>query len=236
LLPVKDNVPTRSFPIVTVGLIAANIAVWIWEFTGTPVDQDVLHYGYYPCTLEGPCVAPAALVHHLPWYESVFTSMFMHGSWLHIGGNMLFLWIFGNNVEDAFGRIRFLLWYFAAGLVAAAVQTFVTLAFADPAGASIPNIGASGAIAGVLGAYFVLLPTASVLTAFIIVFFVFLREIPAVWFLGIWIVFQLWEGGFSILQPQAGGGVAFFAHIGGFVFGLATARLVAKRKPLPPRW
>jgi membrane associated rhomboid family serine protease len=236
LIPVKDNVPTRSFPIVTVGLIAANIAVWIWEFTGTPVDQDVLHYGYYPCTLEGPCVAPAALVHHLPWYESVFTSMFMHGSWLHIGGNMLFLWIFGNNVEDAFGRIRFLLWYLAAGLAAAAVQTVVTLAFADPAGASIPNIGASGAIAGVLGAYFVLLPTASVLTAFIIVFFVFLREIPAVWFLGLWFLFQLWEGGFSILQPQAGGGVAFFAHIGGFVFGLATARLVAKRTPLPPRW
>jgi membrane associated rhomboid family serine protease len=236
LIPVKDNVPTRSFPIVTVGLIAANIVVWIWEFTGTPVEQDVLHYGYYPCSLDGPCVAPAALVHHLPWYESVFSSMFMHGSWLHIGGNMLFLWIFGNNVEDAFGRIRFLLWYLAAGLAAAAVQTIVTLAFTDPAGASIPNIGASGAIAGVLGAYFVLLPTASVLTAFIIVFFVFLREIPAVWFLGIWIVFQLWEGGFAILQPQASGGVAFFAHIGGFVFGLATARLVAKRKPLPPRW
>jgi rhomboid family protein len=236
LIPVKDNVPTRSFPIVTVGLIAANIIVWIWEFTGTPVDQDVLHYGYYPCSLDGPCVAPAALVHHLPWYESVFSSMFMHGSWLHIGGNMLFLWIFGNNVEDAFGRIRFLLWYLAAGLAAAAVQTVVTLAFTDPAGASIPNIGASGAIAGVLGAYFVLLPTASVLTAFIIVFFVFLREIPAMWFLGIWIVFQLWEGGFAVLQPQAGGGVAFFAHIGGFAFGLATARLVAKRRPLPPRW
>jgi membrane associated rhomboid family serine protease len=236
VIPIKDNVPTRTFPIVTVGLIAANIAVWIWEFTGTPVEQDVLHYGFYPCALDGPCVAPAKLVHHLPWFESVFTAMFMHGSWLHIGGNMLFLWIFGNNVEDAFGRIRFLLWYLAAGLAAAAVQTVVTLAFTDPAGASIPNIGASGAIAGVLGAYFVLLPTASVLTAFIVVFLIFLRELPAVWFLGIWILFQLWEGGFSILQPQAGGGVAFFAHIGGFAFGLATARLVATRRPLPPRW
>ncbi len=236
MIPIKDNVPTRTFPIVTVGLIAANIAVWIWEFTGTPVEQDVLHYGFYPCSLDGPCVAPASLVHHLPWFESVFTAMFMHGSWLHIGGNMLFLWIFGNNVEDAFGRIRFLLWYLAAGLAAAAVQTVVTLVFASPAGASIPNIGASGAIAGVLGAYFVLLPTASVLTAFIVVFLVFLRELPAVWFLGIWILFQLWEGGFSILQPQAGGGVAFFAHIGGFAFGLATARLVAIRRPLPPRW
>jgi membrane associated rhomboid family serine protease len=162
--------------------------------------------------------------------------MFMHGGWLHIAGNMLFLWIFGNNVEDAFGRIRFLLWYLAAGIVAATVQTVVTLAFADPGGASIPNVGASGAIAGVLGAYFVLLPRASVLTAFIIVFFVFLREIPAVWFLGIWFVFQLWDGGFSILQPQAGGGVAFFAHIGGFAFGLATAHLMARRRPLEPTW
>jgi rhomboid family protein len=236
VLPLKDNVPTRSFPIVTVGLIAVNIVVWIWEFTGTSVEHDVLHYGYYPCSLEGPCVAPAALVHHLPWYEGVFSSMFMHGGWLHIGGNMLFLWIFGNNVEDAFGRIRFLLWYLAAGIVAAGVQTFVTLAFTDPSGASIPNVGASGAIAGVLGAYFVLLPTASVLTAFIIVFFVFLREIPAMFFLGLWFLFQLWEGGFSILQPQAGGGVAFFAHIGGFAFGLATAFLMRKRRPLAPKW
>jgi membrane associated rhomboid family serine protease len=162
--------------------------------------------------------------------------MFMHGSWLHIAGNMLFLWIFGNNVEDAFGHIRFLVWYIAAGIVAAGLQTFVTLAFTDAAGASIPNVGASGAIAGVLGAYFVLLPTASVLTAFIIVFFVFLREIPAMFFLGLWFIFQLWEGGFSILQPQAGGGVAFFAHIGGFAFGVATALLLAKRRPLPPRW
>jgi membrane associated rhomboid family serine protease len=236
MLPLKDNVPTRSFPIVTVGLIAVNIVVWIWEFTGTSVEHDVLRYGYYPCSLEGPCVAPAALVHHLPWYEGVFSSMFMHGGWLHIGGNMLFLWIFGNNVEDAFGRIRFLLWYLAAGIVAAGVQTFVTLAFTDPSGASIPNVGASGAIAGVLGAYFVLLPSASVLTAFIIVFFVFLREIPAMFFLGLWFLFQLWEGGFSILQPQAGGGVAFFAHIGGFAFGLATALLMRKRRPLAPKW
>jgi membrane associated rhomboid family serine protease len=175
-------------------------------------------------------------VHHLPWYEGVFTSMFMHGGWLHIGGNMLFLWIFGNNVEDAFGRIRFLLWYIAAGIAAAALQTVVTLAFADPSGASIPNVGASGAIAGVLGAYFVLLPAASVLTAFIIVFFVFLREIPAVLFLGLWFLFQLWEGGFSILQPQAGGGVAFFAHIGGFAFGMATAYLLRKRPSVAPRW
>jgi rhomboid family protein len=236
VLPIKDNVPTRTFPVVTVALIAVNVLVWIWEVTGTSVDADVFHYGYYPCSLDGPCVEPAVLVHHVPWYEGVFTSMFMHGSWIHIGGNMLFLWIFGNNVEDAFGHVRFLLWYLAAGLAAAATQTAVTLAFAAPSGASIPNVGASGAIAGVLGAYLVLLPGASVLTAFIIVVIVFLREIPAVLFLGLWFVFQLWEGSFSILQPQTGGGVAFFAHIGGFAFGVATVRLMAKQRPPSPAW
>ena len=236
MLPIKDNVPTRTFPVVTVALIAVNVLVWIWEVAGTSVDADIFHYGYYPCSLDGPCVQPAVLVHHVPWYEGVFTSMFMHASWIHIGGNMLFLWIFGNNVEDAFGHVRFLFWYLAAGLAAAATQTVVTLAFAAPAGASIPNVGASGAIAGVLGAYLVLLPGASVLTAFIIVVIVFLREIPAVLFLGLWFLFQLWEGSFSILQPQAGGGVAFFAHIGGFLFGVATVRLLATQRPRSPAW
>jgi membrane associated rhomboid family serine protease len=234
LLPLKDNVPTRTFPFVTVALIVANTIVWIWEWK-TGVDKEVLHYGYYPCTVHGPCVEPASLVRHIPWYEGAFTSMFMHGSWIHIGGNMLFLWIFGNNVEDAMGRVRFLLWYVVAGLAAAATQTFVTLWFSSAQGASIPNVGASGAIAGVLGAYLVLLPRAKVLTVFI-VFFIFLREIPAMIFLGLWFVFQAWEGGFAILHPQAGGGVAFFAHIGGFVFGLLTVYLVTVRKPLRPTW
>jgi membrane associated rhomboid family serine protease len=236
MLPIKDNVPTRRFPYVTVGLIAVNVLVWIWEVTGTPVNQDVAHYGYYPCAVDGSCLASQVPSDHLPAWEGVFTSMFMHGSWIHIGGNMLFLWIFGNNVEDAFGRARFLAWYLAAGIAAAAAQTAVTLAFAGAQGASIPNVGASGAIAGVLGAYFVLLPRASVLTAFILFFFVFLREIPAVWFLGVWFVFQLWEGGFSLVQPQAGGGVAFFAHVGGFAFGFLTARLMTRRPPLQPAW
>ena len=128
---------------------------------------------------------------------------------------MLFLWIFGNNVEDSMGRVRFLLWYLAAGLAAIAAQTIVTLQFSDAAGASVPNVGASGAIAGVLGAYFVLLPQARVRVLFL---------------------FQLWDGGFAVLHPQAGGGVAFFAHIGGFVFGLATVKLVIRREPLRPAW
>ena len=232
MLPIKDNVPTRTFPLVTVVLIAVNGIVWFWEWK-TGVNREVLRYGYYPCELHEPCVAPEATAHPLAWYLAAFTSMFMHGGWVHVGGNMLFLWIFGNNVEDALGKVRFLLWYIAAGLAAIAAQTAVTLAFSDPAGASIPNVGASGAIAGVLGAYIVLLPRASVLTLF---FFVILREIPAAFFLGIWFVFQLLDGGFAILQPQAGGGVAFFAHIGGFVFGMATVLLVAKQRPLRPSW
>jgi membrane associated rhomboid family serine protease len=236
MLPLRDNVPTRTTPVVTWALIIANVLVWLWEVTGTSVNYDVAFYAYYPCSLEGPCATfvPAG---HLPWYEGVFTSMFMHGSWVHIGGNMLFLWIFGNNVEDALGRVRFFFWYIAAGLAATFLQTFVTLHFsAHPlADASIPNVGASGAIAGVLGAYLVLLPYAKVLSV-IFFGFIFLREVPAALFLGIWFIFQLWSGSFSILQPQSGGGVAFFAHVGGFVFGMLTVRLVVKRPPLAPAW
>ena len=234
MIPLKDNVPTRRFPVVTVGIIVVCTLVWLWEITGTSVNLDVAHYGYYPCAVNGPCTNTFA-AHHKPLVEMVFTSMFMHASWIHIIGNMLFLWIFGNNVEDAMGRVRFLLFYLVAGIAAIALQTFVTLEFSNAAGASIPNVGASGAIAGVLGAYFVLLPQASVLTAFIF-FFVFLREVPAILFLGVWFLFQLWDGGWAVLHPQAGGGVAFFAHIGGFVFGLATVLLVVRRRPLSPAW
>jgi membrane associated rhomboid family serine protease len=234
VLPLKDNVPTRSFPLVTVGLIVANSIVWLWEWK-TGVNKEVFHYGYYPCTLDHECLARIVPHDRLPWYEGAFTSMFLHGSWIHVGGNMLFLWIFGNNVEDALGRVRFLAWYLVAGLAATALQTFVTLHFSGAAGASVPNVGASGAIAGVLGAYFVLLPQARVLTAFFFIL-IFLREIPAVFFLGIWFLFQLWDGGWAILHPEAGGGVAFFAHVGGFVFGAATVYLVAARRPLRPSW
>jgi membrane associated rhomboid family serine protease len=233
-LPLKDNVPTRTFPVVTVGLIVANTIVWLWEWK-TGVNKEVFHYGYYPCTVSHECLAQYVPSDRLPWYEGAFTGMFLHGGWLHIGGNMLFLWIFGNNVEDAIGRVRYFLWYIAAGLAATALQTFVTLQFSGRLGASIPNVGASGAIAGVLGAYFVLLPRARVLTAFFIIL-IFLREIPAAWFLGIWFLFQLWEGGFAILHPESGGGVAFFAHVGGFVFGVLTVYLVAQRRPLQPSW
>ena len=240
MLPLRDNVPTRTFPIVTVGIIVANAIVWFWELGGRGVDYHVFKDGYYPCTVQGPCAVPqlpdgTRFAHHLPWWDGTFTSMFMHGSWIHILGNMLFLWIFGNNVEDALGKVRFLLWYLAAGIAATAAQTLVTLHWGTIKDASIPNIGASGAIAGVLGAYFLLLPRARVLTA---IFFglIFLREIPASWFLGIWIALQLWQGGFGLTHPDQTGGVAVFAHIGGFAFGLLTVFLVAKRKPLQPTY
>jgi membrane associated rhomboid family serine protease len=236
VIPLRDNVPTRRFPVVTVGIIVACFIVWFWELSSPGVDYHVVQAGYYPCTVDGPCdavrIGGHVFSHHLSWWEGTFTSMFMHGSWEHILGNMLFLWIFGNNVEDAFGRLRFLVWYLAAGVAATALQTFVTVMFGTVRDASIPNIGASGAIAGVLGAYFVLLPRARVLT---FIFF-FLREIPASWFLGIWIALQVWQGGLGLTHPDQTGGVAVFAHIGGFAFGFLTVRLVTKQRPLQPSY
>jgi hypothetical protein len=234
MLPLRDNVPTRTFPVVTVGLIVANFIVWFWELSKPGVDVHVFRDGFYPCTLRGPCHIPVPIpIHPRPWYEGVFSGMFMHASWQHILGNMLFLWIFGNNVEEALGRVRFLVWYVLAGIAAMAAQSAVTLGLGTPQDASIPNIGASGAIAGVLGAYFLLLPRARVLT---VIFFgiILIREIPAIWFLGVWIGLQIWTGGLSLLRPDTGDGTAFFAHIGGFAFGLATVYLVAKQRPRAP--
>ena len=235
MIPLHDNVPTRTFPFVTVGLIVANFVIFFWELSGRGLNYHVFRDGYYPCAVNHHCVQPATSYHHLPWYEGTFTSMFLHGGWVHILGNMLFLWIFGNNVEDALGHVRFFFWYIAAGIAAIALQTFVTLDFGTRMDASIPNIGASGAIAGVLGAYFLLLPRARVLTLFIFGL-IFIREIPAVWFLGIWIALQLWQGGYGLYHPSETGGVAVFAHIGGFAFGLLTVYPIAKRRPLQPSY
>jgi membrane associated rhomboid family serine protease len=231
VLPIRDNVPTRTFPYVTIGLIVANFAVWFWELTRPGVEVHVFQDGFYPCSVSGPCHSPPAWPTHLPWYEGALASMFLHASWVHILGNMLFLWIFGNNIEDAFGHVRFLLWYLTAGLVALVTQAFVTLHWAAELEASIPNIGASGAIAGVLGAYFILLPRARVLT---LLFFIIPIQVPAILFLGFWAWFQLWEGNYSLTHPESGGGVAFFAHVGGFVFGLLTVQLARRRSWSPP--
>ncbi len=229
MFPLKDNVPTRSFPLVTVALIVVNFAVWIL-YQLPNLDHSVVQLAYQPCEVTSSC--PAGTAVGQSWDVTWLTSMFMHGSWLHIIGNMLFLWIFGNNVEDVMGKLRFLGFYLLSGLAATALQTIVTLAAGSATEAAVPNLGASGAVSGVLGAYLVLLPTAKVLT----ILFYFLVEVPAFLFLGVWFLFQLWEGGFSLTHPDTGGGVAFFAHVGGFVFGAITVRLLAKRRPLQPAY
>ncbi len=221
MIPIRDSVPGRTFPLVTVALIATNLAVFVL-YQLPHLDRSVVRYGFFPCRVDDTCPGLGS-----SWEVTAFTSMFMHAGWEHILGNMLFLWIFGNNVEDAFGRVRYLAFYVVAWLVATATQTAVTFAAAGQGAERIPSVGASGAIAGVLGAYFVLLPRARVL----VWSFFFVFEVPAILFLGAWFLFQLWSGGFSTLQPERGGGVAFFAHVGGFAFGLLSARLLATRPP-----
>ncbi len=218
--------PTRSFPVVTVALILTNVAVWIL-YQLPDLDASVTDLGYHPCEVLGNCPGVSD-----GWLLTVLTSMFLHGSWMHLLGNMLFLWIFGNNVEDAMGRVRYLAFYLLAGIAATTAQTVVTLGFAPTADARLANVGASGAIAGVLGAYFVLFPRARVLA--LILFFVV--EVPAMLVLGLWFVFQLWSGSTSFEHPEEGGGVAFFAHIGGFVFGMLAVQLFAIRRPPTPRF
>ena len=229
MFPIKDNVPTRSFPIVTFLLIVVNAAVFfLYELPD--MDYAVMQLAYQPCEVVDTCPVVGE-----DWYVTAVTSMFMHGDIIHLGGNMLFLWIFGNNVEDALGKVRFALFYFIGGFAATALQTAITLGFGTDVEAQIPNLGASGAVSAVLGAYLLLLPTARVVTL-IFFFFIIIREFPAWFFLGFWFLLQLWQGGFSLVQPEAGGGVAFFAHIGGFVFGMAAIFLFRKREPLRPKW
>jgi rhomboid family protein len=230
VLPLRDNVPTRHFPILTVGLIAANVLVFLLyqdAGQGRGFLASVDELAYHPCEVENSCRQVGE-----DWPATLFTSMFMHAGWGHLLGNMLFLWIFGNNVEDTLGRVRFLLFYVLGGVAATAVQTVVTLGWGTERDATIPNLGASGAIAAVLGAYFLYHPQGKVLTL-ILPFFLF--EIPAWIYLGIYFLFQLWLGGVSFVQPEAGGGVAYFAHLGGIAFGIVTAKLFSVGRPPPVR-
>jgi membrane associated rhomboid family serine protease len=229
MFPIKDNVPTKTVPFVTVGLIAINVAVWLF-YQVPDLEGSVNELAYQPCEVNDSCP-----VEGQDWPITSVTSMFMHGDWLHIGGNMLFLWIFGNNVEDAMGHVRYLVFYLLAGFAATALQTFVTLQYGEDVEATIPHLGASGAVSGVLGAYLILLPRANVL---ILIFLgiILIREVPAALFLGFWFLFQLWLGSFSLVEPEAEGGVAFFAHIGGFAFGLAAVFLFRKQSPLRPAY
>jgi membrane associated rhomboid family serine protease len=249
VIPIKDNIPTDRFPFVTIGLILANFAVYLLaiqhggSFISGPDIHEVVKYGAIPFTLTHPgyhcgLVSPTELgcAHHavantIPTWESVFTGMFMHASIIHIGGNMIFLWIFGNNVEDAMGPVKYLLFYVVGGLCALGLQVAI-----GP-NSEVPTLGASGAIAAVLAGYIVLYPRARVLTLVIIILFVTVIELPAFLMLGIWFAEQAAFAAADLTTPSGGsGGVAYFAHIGGFAFGLLTIRLLAKRrKSLPPR-
>jgi membrane associated rhomboid family serine protease len=235
VFPLRDNIPTDRFPLVTVAFIAANVLIYVLLQDGRlglpqglAGDWPAATYGAIPCELVGasPCDTvpggPSPVV-------TLFTSMFMHGSILHLGGNMLFLWIFGNNVEDRMGPLKFIGFYVLGGVVAVAAQTIIN------SDSTTPTIGASGAVAAVLGGYLLLFPRARVVTFVFIIFFFTILELPAIIFLGIWIVQQALFAYFDLLQPTSeGGGVAYFAHIGGFVFGLLTVRALASR-PKEPR-
>jgi membrane associated rhomboid family serine protease len=214
VIPLSDGIPARRVPVVNVALIAANVAAWIF-YELPHVGSSIAHASFYPCSLSGACHAPE------PWDAGWFTAMFMHGSWNHILGDMLFVAIFGKNVEDAFGHLRYLVLYLAGGFAAAMTQALITLAAGSVADARVPMLGASGAIAAVLGAYFVLYPYSRVLA----LAFVFPVRLPAWVFLGVWFVFQLIEGGFGLVSAGGQrGGTAFFAHVGGFVVGVLAAR------------
>ena len=241
MFPLKDDIPTRRFPALTVAIIAVNVVMFFGfqgAFFGSDADfnQRVVEYGAIPYEISHPgtgCEAAGEGVvcegqegvsgdaePQASTWLTILTSMFMHGGLLHIAGNMLFLWIFGNNIEDSMGRGRFILFYLLGGAVALLAQTL-----AGP-NAAVPTIGASGAVAAVLGGYALLYPRARVVTFVIIIFFITLIELPAFLVLGLWFLLQLLNG----TADQVGqGGVAYFAHIGGFVFGLVLIKLFANK-------
>ena len=249
MIPLKDNIPTDRFPFVTVALIVANVIVYLLairhggSFFGGPDAYEVAKYGAIPkilthCLGQNEVVGPqvVACTHAspagaLPVWATVFTAMFMHASFLHIAGNMLFLWIFGNNIEDSMGPIKYIFFYLVGGIAALALQTAI-----NPNEVA-PTLGASGAIAAVLGGYLVLYPRARVLTLIFIILFFTVIELPAILVLGFWFALQAAYGAAGLASPNASGGVAYFAHIGGFIFGLLTIRLLAtRRRRTPPRY
>jgi rhomboid family protein len=262
LIPLRDNIPSDRFPVVTVVIIAINVFVFLFlqgpSFSLSAGDNvesaPVVGYGAIPYRIEHPdrdcglvpvqgggelavCEGtpeerqareqgvPVEDVPEAPAYLTLLTSMFMHGGWLHIAFNMLFLWVFGNNIEDSMGRLRFVFFYLLGGVVADLAHVFLE------SGSTTPTVGASGAIAAVLGGYALLYPRARVLTL-IFALFVFIVEIPAMLLLGLWIFLQFLPAiqQFSSPDDLGGGGVAYYAHIGGFLFGLAAIKLFAKRR------
>jgi membrane associated rhomboid family serine protease len=223
MFPVSDVIPSRTTPVVTIAIIILNAIAFLFELTlsDRELDEFVHTFGVVPA--------------YFSWM-AVLTSMFLHGGWLHFLGNMLYLWIFGDNVEDRLGHVRYLVFYLFCGAIAALGQS-ITNPYS-----TVPMVGASGAIAGVMGAYFVLYPHSRVLTAVFIFFYLDLVEVPAIFFLGIWFFMQLFSGVGSIGADAASGGVAFWAHVGGFVAGAGLGALVRlrgqppRRRELPQDW
>jgi len=223
VIPLQDTIPARRYPVVTVALIAANVVIFLQEVAlGPSLERFIYTFGFVPARyLYLTEVAPQAL---LPRFGPMLTAMFLHGGWLHLIGNMWTLWIFGDNVEDRLGRGRFLAFYLGCGLAAAYAQYWM-----DPA-SEVPTVGASGAIAGVMGGYFVLFPHARVLTLVPILFYPAIVFMPAVVFLGLWFLLQLFNGAFAVAGAgMLAGGVAWWAHVGGFLTGVLLVRILARR-------
>src|SRR5204863_2766826 len=212
MIPLRDIIPSRTTPFVTIALITVNVLVFLFELSlGRAVDAFTLYFGLVPAAFS---------------WVTVFTSMFLHGGFLHVAGNMLYLWIFGDNVEDRMGHGRFVVFYLLCGVAAALAQTITA------PDSVVPMVGASGAIAGVMGAYFVLYPKSRIVTLIPLFFFFQVIEVPAILFLGIWFVMQFLSGVGSIVTTAGGGatgGVAFWAHVAGFVAGISG--VIVFRRP-----
>lgn len=230
MLPIKDTIPNRTVPVVTRALIAVNVVVFMFELTLSPSQlEDFFYlYGIVPARYSHPAWA-AWIGFPVDDYWPFITSMFLHGGWLHIIGNMWTLWIFGDNVEERMGRLRFLLFYLLTGIAAGMTHWFTNT------DSTIPTVGASGAISGVLGAYFIMFPHSRIITFFPVLFMPVFFEVPAVVYLFVWFLTQLWSGVLAGLTSDAVKGVAWWAHIGGFVAGILLHRLFCLPKCLRPR-
>jgi len=214
MIPLKDENPGTTIPVVTIGLIAANVIVYLYTLSlpERALERFIMGYGLVPAELLGNAPGIHAAI---PGALTLATSMFMHGGLLHLLGNMLYLWIFGNNIEDLLGRFRFLIFYLACGVFAALAHVIL-----NP-NSTLPMVGASGAIAGVLGAYLITFPRARVLVLVFIVFFITTTRIPAFWVLGFWFVMQLM---YVSSDVGSGANIAYMAHIGGFLVGMLLIR------------
>ena len=212
MIPLRDVIPSRTTPVVTISLIAVNALAFFYQLSlGDAVNEFIVYFGLVPAAFS---------------WVAVFSSMFLHGGFLHFGGNMLYLWIFGDNVEDRMGHGRFLVFYLLCGVAAALAQTAL-----NPE-SIVPMVGASGAIAGVMGAYFVLYPHSRIVTLVPIFVFIQIMEIPAIFFLGIWFLMQFLSGVGSIATAVGGepsGGIAFWAHVAGFLAGVSS--VIVFRRP-----